>query len=202
MLHGAGRTFQAPRNGTATTVHGWSEPEWVTFPPPIGRRLVYQVYEMADLDVLVELFGPQTVSFKAGSEFAWLNRVLAAAATVRARTGWPRRPERLTSPIRALSWLVGRAGNEAGGWYAEVAGHRHGQLMRHALGMTAQREGGRIPSLLAAIAVEQLLAGRVSHAGVVAPTEWMDAGQLWSGLGRRDVLLWRRTNDATWHRWR
>jgi saccharopine dehydrogenase-like protein len=206
MLHGAGRAFLAPRDGVAATVHGWSEPEWVHFPPPVGRRLVYQVYEMADLDVLVELFGPATVSFKAGSEFAWLNRALALAGATRSRWGWPRRPERFTSLVRGLSWLAGRAGNEAGGWFVEVSGHRGGNVVRRAMGMTAQHEGGRIPALLAAVAVEEVLADRVSHHGVVPPHLWFDAERLWSGLARRDVVLWQRlwqgSEGSGWQRWR
>lgn len=188
MLHGAGVSFLAPRDGVSRLVRGWSEPEWVEFPPPLGRRLVYQVYEMADLDVLVEQFGVGTVSFKAGCEFAWLNRTLALASATRARFGRPRRPERFTSAVRGVSWLAGRFGDEAGGVVFEVTGHRDGQVVRRALGLSAARSGGRIPSLMAGIAVSEILAGRVD----VPPS------RLWSGLARRDVRLWRRSDDSGW----
>ena len=202
MLHGAGLAFFVPRDGTPTRVHGWSEPEWLVFPPPIGRRLVYQVYEMADLDLLVELFGARTVSFKAGSEFAWLNRLLGAAAATRARLGWPRRPERFTSLVRGLSWLAGRFGDEAGGFVLEVTGHRDNRLVRQAIGMTAKYAGGRIPALLAAIAVEEILAGRLRQPGVARLDGWLPAERIWSGLAARDVALWRSTDGSAWERWR
>jgi hypothetical protein len=185
----------------AVPVHGWSEPEWVCFPSPLGRRLVYQVYEMADLDVLVELFGAQTVAFKAGSEYAWLNWALATAAAARARFGRPRRPERFTSLVRGLSWLVGRAGDDAGGFFVEVTGHHDGRVRRRAIGMTAEREGGRIPALLAAIAVEEVLAGRLSRPGVTPLDGWLTAERMWSGLAARDVALWQRTDESAWQRW-
>lgn len=202
MLHGAGLTFLAPRDGTATRIRGWSEPEWVVFPPPLGRRLVYQVYEMADVDILVELFAAGTVTFKAGSEFAWLNRALGVASAARARFGRPRRPERLTSLVRGLSWLVGRVGDEAGGFFVEVTGHRADRVIRQAIGMTAEREGGRIPALLAAIAVEEFLSGRPSRRGVLPLDGWLAAERMWSGLAARDVALWRRADESPWQQWR
>ncbi len=78
---------------------------------------------MADLDVLPELFGVGTVTFKAGSEFPLLNRLLGGAAALRARTGHPRL-EAYTSLVRGLSWLVGRFGNDAGGVIFEVVKDR------------------------------------------------------------------------------
>jgi hypothetical protein len=157
---------------------------------------------MADLDVLVELFGAGTVTFKAGSEFAWLNRTLAAAAATRARFGRPRRPDRFTPLVRGFSWVVGRAGDEAGGFLTAVTGHRDGRLVRQEIGMTAEREGGRIPVLLAAIAVEEILAGRLARPGVTPLDGWLPAERMWSSLTARDVALWQRADDSTWQQWR
>jgi hypothetical protein len=201
MLHGAGRAFSAPRAGVVTQVRGWSEPEWVLFPPPLGRRLVYQVYEMADLDLLVEAFAAGTVSFKAGCEFAWLNQALGAAAAVRARFSRPRHLERFTPLVRGFSWLVGRAGNEAGGFLIELTGRRGARLIRHAIGLTAERDGGRIPAMLAAIATEELLTERQHRPGVVPLHEWLAAEQVWSALIARDVVLWSRTDEEAWQVW-
>jgi hypothetical protein len=198
MLHGAGLPFLAPRGGRPTPTYGWSEPERVVFPPPIGRRRVYQVYEMADIDVLTDLCGAGTVSFKAGSEFSWLNRALGLAAAVRARSGLPRRPERFTAAVRGLSWLAGRFGNESGGFMVEVDGLQDGRQSRRALGMTAGEDGGRIPSLLAGIAVERILAGRFTGSGVIPLHTWLPAEQLWAALTQRQVTLWRRDNGNGW----
>lgn len=195
MLHGAGLRFTAPRDGTPTVVHGWSEPEWVVFPPPIGRRLVHQVYEMADLDVLPDLLGAGTVSFKAGSEFTTLNRVLGAFASIRARTGLPRRPHRWTPVVRAGSWLAGRAGDEAGGFMMSVTGRLGGRTVTRSLGMTALEHGGRIPSLLAGIAVERILAGRLDAPGVVPLHSWLSPAELYTALVERDIRLWSRSDD-------
>lgn len=198
MLHGMGSRFQAPRDGRLQWTHGWSEPEWATFPEPVGRRLLHQVYEMADLEVLAELYAARTISFKAGSEFAWLNRCLALAALVRARTGWPRRPERLTTVVRGLSWLVGRVGDESGGFLVEVTGVVGGRQVRRALAMTDEVDGGKIPSLLAGVAVQRVLAGQLTTSGPCPPAVWLPPEQAWRELAARGVDLWRRHEDGPW----
>ncbi|MEU8136332.1 saccharopine dehydrogenase family protein [Streptodolium elevatio] len=197
MLHGAGLRFEAPRGGKAATVYGWSEPEWVQFPPPVGRRLVHQVYEMADLDVLPELFGARTVSFKAGTEFGTLNRALGAFAAFRARTGRPRQPERWTPVVRGVSWLVGRFGDEAGAFMVEVTGPRGGRTLTRRIGLTVLEHGGRIPALLAGIAVERLLGGALDTPGVLPLDRWLPAADLYAAFKDRDVRLWTTTSDDT-----
>jgi len=200
MLHGLGSRFQAPRDGRLQWTHGWSEPEWATFPEPIGRRLVYQVYEMADLEVLSDLYGADTISFKAGSEYAGLNRLLGVAALLRARTGRPRRPERLTTVVRASSWLVGRFGDDSGGFLVEVTGQQAGCPVRRGFAMTAAADGGRIPSLLAGIAVQEVLNGRLTAPGYGPPQVWLTPQQAWQALAARGVALWRRDEDESWRR--
>lgn len=191
LLHGAGLWFTAPRGGVPTQVYGWSEPEWFAFPPPIGRRLVHQVYEMADLDVLPDLCGAGSVSFKAGAEFTWLNRALGVLAKARARTGRPRAPQRLTPLLRGATWLVGRAGDEAGGFAVSVTGMSGGRRVTRRLAMTADHHGGRIPSLLAGIAVEKVLAGDLQTRGVVPLDSWLSPAELYAALAGRGVRLWR-----------
>ncbi|MFF8864097.1 saccharopine dehydrogenase NADP-binding domain-containing protein [Streptomyces sp. NPDC015139] len=202
MMHGAGLPFTAPRGGVPTVVHGWSEPEWTLFPPPVGRRLVHQVYEMADLDVLAGLYGARTIAFKAGTEFTAVNRALGLFAAVRARTGRPRAARRWTPLVRALSWLVGRVGDEAGGFTVSVSGWRDGRAVTRRMGMTARQDGGRIPSLLAGIAVEHLLTGRLHTAGLVPLRSWLTPHELRTALRDRDIGLWRRDDEADdWRSW-
>lgn len=201
MLLGAGRPFQALRDGMPVQVYGWSEPEWFDFPPPVGRRLHYLVLEMADLDVLPELFGVRTVTFKAGSEFPVLNRLLGGAAALRARTGHPRL-EAYTSLVRGLSWLVGRFGNDAGGVIFEVTGRRGGVPGRQAVAVVGDRDGARIPVVLAGIAVQELLAGRLTQPGVVDLRSWLPQDRLIQGLLRRGLRLWWRQDGGGWQPFR
>jgi hypothetical protein len=59
MLLGAGRAFQAPRNGLPVQVYGWREPEWFDFPPPVGRRTPPQNHPevFACLGMVIGLYG-------------------------------------------------------------------------------------------------------------------------------------------------
>jgi Saccharopine dehydrogenase NADP binding domain len=201
MLLGAGRPFLAPRNGLPVRVHGWREPEWFNFPPPVGRRLHYLVLEMADLDVLPELFGVSTVTFKAGSEFPLLNRLLGGAAALRARTGHPRL-EAYTSLVRGLSWLVGRFGNDVGGVIFEVTGRRGGMPHRQAIAVVAPHDGGRIPAVLAGIAIQELLTGRLAAPGPADLRSWLPQDRLIQGLVHRGLRLWWRQDGGAWQHFR
>lgn len=189
MLVGVGRPFRQPRDGERAQVYGWTEPEWVAFPPPLGRRLTYLVLEMADLDLLPELFGAQTVAFKAGTEHAVLNRLLGLAAAVRVKVGHPRW-ERFTPLVRALSWLTGRLGKDEGGVVFEIGGRKNGQAVTYRLGVVAHEDGGLIPAVLASIAAQKLLEGRLTATSVVPVHWWLTSRDLVDELQRRDLGLW------------
>jgi hypothetical protein len=198
MLFGVGRPFEQPRHGKQVRVHGWTEPEWVTFPPPVGRRLTYLVLEMADLDDLPRLFGVETVEFKAGCEHPLLNRMLGWAAARRARTGHPHW-EKYTSIVRAVSWLAGRFGREEGGVVFEVSGTSGTAIATHRIAVMAETEGGRIPSVLAGMAVLELLQGRLSGRGLVDVHAWLTPERFIDGLACRGLRLWSQApEEAGW----
>jgi len=154
---------------------------------------------MADLTVLPALFGVGTVSFKAGSEWPTLNRLLGWAAALRARTGHPRL-EGLTSLVRGISWLAGRLGDAAGGVIFELTGRSGGRVRQESLAVVGERDGGRIPSVLAGMAVEELLAGRLDQPGVADLRTWISQDRLLDGLGRRALVLWWRQGQDPWRR--
>jgi hypothetical protein len=201
MLWGVGRPFKQLRGGRLVPVYGWSEPEWVDFPKPLGKRLTYLVLEMADLDVMPRLFGEQgleTVEFKAGSERPSLNRLLGMAATLRIRTGHPQW-ERYTALVRAFSWLVGRVGKDEGGVIFEVRGLRGNTPKTYRVALVAARDGGRIPAVLAGMAAEKLLSGRLKGAGLVPVNGWIDSERLVTDLRKRGLQIWWKTPDrAAW----
>lgn len=189
MLFGVGRPFSQPRNGKDAIVYGWTEPEWLQFPPPLGRRLTYLVLEMANLDLIPEIFNASSVEFKAGVEHNFLNRLLAFAAAVRVRTGIPNW-ERLTTPVRALSWLFGRFGLDAGGVVFEFSGRANDLLRTDRVSVIAENDGGLIPSILAGIAARKLLSGRITSTGLVPLHRWLSSDQLIVELLRRDLKIW------------
>lgn len=198
MLFGVGRPFRQPRGGDLAQVAGWTEPEWVEFPPPIGKRLTYLVLEMADLDYLPTLFGVETVEFKAGTEHVVLNRMLGLAATIRQKTGYPAW-ENFTVFVQALSWLAGRVGKDEGGVFFEVSGLVDKTLQTHRVALMAKQDGGLIPSVLAGIAIEMLLNGRLPHTGIVPIHTWISPGDLVNQLERRGLsLYWKHHDTMQW----
>jgi hypothetical protein len=190
MLSGAGRTFDRPGPRRPEDGHGWSAGQWFDFPPPVGRRLTYVIHDMADVDLVPADHGVGDVTFRAGCEFAWLNRAVALAAWTRVHAGapdwrWAARP------VRALSRVVGQFGRDAGGVAFELDGTAGGLPVRRSIAISAHRDGGRIPILPAALAIEALIAGRVSG-GRSSLTDWIDPARFLDVVSRRGFLLWDR----------
>jgi hypothetical protein len=190
MLWGAGRPFDLLRDGELHPAVGWSEPEWVEFPPPIGRRLLYLVSEMADLDAVPAATGARTVEFKAGSEHPALNRLLSVAARFRHAS-----PNVDLGPLvplaQAIAWLFGRMGRDRGAAMFEVSGRRDGVEARDLVAFMADGDGGRIPILPGAIAVEALLNSEFPEPGLVSPDTWLSGQRLLVGAWARGLRVVR-----------
>ena len=200
MLMGVGQPFWQPEGGEPRLVHGWTEPEWVEFPPPIGRRLTHLVLEMAHLDLLPDEMGVGTVAFKAGTEWTVLNRLLNLSARIRRRWGWPRW-ERLTALVRALSWLMGRFGKDEGGVIFALTGRSQGRELTHRLAINARRDGGLIPAILASIAASRLISGDLQASGLVPLNNWLTTAELLDELrGRGLEIWWQPDGAAAWER--
>lgn len=199
MLMGVGRSFWQPKDGNLRKVEGWTEPEWVEFPPPLGRRLTFLVLEMADLDLLPELFDVKTVEFKAGTEWAFLNRLLNMAAEFRKQTGYPNW-ESFTPVVRVLSWLMGRFGRDEGGVIFEITGVLNNSLVTHQVAVVARRDGGLIPAVLASIGVKKLVSGDIPTKGIVPLNKWISSDKLVKDLVDRDLEIWWKPHGA--QQWR
>lgn len=200
MLMGVGRSFWQPKDGNLRKVEGWTEPEWIEFPPPLGRRLTYLVLEMADLDLLPQLFGVKTVEFKAGTEWSFLNRLLSMAARIRKRTGYPDW-ESFAPVVRALSWLVGRFGRDEGGVIFEITGVLNNSLVTHEVAVVARRNGGLIPAVLASIGAKKLVSGEVPTRGIVPLNHWISSDELVKDLVDRGLeIWWKPSGTQQWRR--
>src|SRR2546423_4822151 len=152
---------------------------------------------MADIDVLPRTSGARTVEFKAGTEFPGVNRLLNLAARARMRFGWPRW-ERYTGLVRGASWFVGRFSRDEGGVNIEVVGCRGGTKLRQRLAVTAEHDGGRIPAVLAGIAAEEVLAGRLASPGIPPLDHWITGEHLIAALGRRGLSVWISRGEEPW----
>jgi hypothetical protein len=105
------------------------------------------------------------------------------------RTGHPQW-ERYTSLIRALSWFAGLFGKDEGGVIFEISGERAHSLITYRIAVVATRDGGRIPVVLASMAVKELLSGKLSRQGLVPVNTWISSKDLVAGLVRRGLEIW------------
>ena len=199
MLLGVGRSFLQPRDGKLRKVRGWTEPEWIEFPPPLGNRLTYLVLEMADLDLLPEFFGVKTVEFKAGTEWALLNRLLGASASIRKMTGYPNW-ENFMPLVRAFSWIMGRFGKDEGGAVFEIKGFVNNSLVTCRMAIIARRDGGLIPSVLASVATKKLLNNSLQKTGPIPLNDWISSEELLKEFASRRLEIWWKPNDT--EKWR
>jgi hypothetical protein len=97
----------------------------------------------------------------------------------------------LVEPARALAWLFGRLGSDRGAALFEVTGVRDGVQVRDRVAVIADRDGGRIPILPAAIAIEDLLGRRSPEPGLNTPGTWFDGDRLLEGAWSRGLRVVR-----------
>ncbi|MBI4565890.1 MAG: hypothetical protein HY716_14475 [Planctomycetes bacterium] len=160
------RTFIAPgsrpprgRSTLASLLSGierWGAREIVQFPRPVGRRAVYRTIEVGDLDIVPELFEGASFEFKVGFDVDIFNRGLEALHWLRTRSLTPH-PLRIQPFLEAVVRTLSFLGTGAGAVQVEVVGSKG----RYVGSVVARERGYRIPSLLAAITVERILAGRL-----------------------------------------
>jgi hypothetical protein len=165
LLSTVGKEFVAPAEGKPMSVIGWTKPEPVTFPAPMGHRTVYRVVDIADHFIQPLYFGTKTVEFRIGSELHALNLLLSAVRWVRQVFGISMR---LFIPIsRALIHVSALVGSTAGGVMVEVAGFSGNERRRETWCVFAGVGGERIPAMVPAISAKMVLRGEITGDGIV-----------------------------------
>lgn len=183
-----GEPFSVPRHGGKETILGWTEAETVEFPPPIGRRTVYSVVEIADYFTQVELFGAETVAFKIGSEFDWLNEGLAVIREIKRRLGRTSlRP--FMAAFRSLLMVASVIGTSQGAVMVEVSIGDGSKQRKMKLAAYKETDGHIIPALLPAIATKSILNGEVLGGGIPNFADWISTDRLFRELNSRGVSV-------------
>jgi len=85
---------------------------------------------------------------------------------------------------------------------SKVTGRRGGMPQRQAIAVVGDRDGGRIPAVLAGMAVQELLAGRLATPGLADLRSWLPQDRLIQGLLRRGLRLWWRQDAGVWQDFR
>jgi hypothetical protein len=79
VLSYLGRTIRVWSDGRWIDRPGWGDSQRLVFPPPVGRRRVYNC-EVPDLQLFPSLYNARTVRFSAGLELSVLNHLLSLCA--------------------------------------------------------------------------------------------------------------------------
>lgn len=192
LLSTVGNEFAVPTNSGHRTICGWSERELVVFPPPMGKRWVYSVVDIADYFLQPIYFGVKSIEFKIGSELDFLNRTLSALRGFKRgfalkSTDW------LVLISQALIYMSSSFGTSQGGVMVEVSGENR----RMSLCVLAAEHAEVIPALLPSLATQMLLAAKVSQRGIVRLSDWLPRERLTKELTKRGLRLAEKT-DGPW----
>jgi hypothetical protein len=139
---------------------GWGMGEFIEFPRPVGRRRV-QLCDVPDLELFPQLFGADSVVFKAGVELTLFNYMIALLAQLRQRRPSLALPA-LARPLVRLSNLFKSFGTFHGSFAVWVTGDT-GQ--EKALAFVAPQNGPRVPSAPAVLLARKLLAEGIPASG-------------------------------------
>jgi Saccharopine dehydrogenase NADP binding domain len=192
-----GTEFSAPADGKQVPVIGWSDPERVVFPAPVGNRTVYRVVDIADHFIQPHYFRTQTVEFRIGSELRVLNFLLSAMRRIRQVF---RISQRWLIPIgRAVVRVSALFGSTAGGVMVEVTGYSGNERCVETWCVLAGEGGEHIPAIVPAIAAEMVLRGEITGKGVVPLPDWITRDRLVAELAVRGIRVVVRSQDGEWH---
>jgi saccharopine dehydrogenase-like NADP-dependent oxidoreductase len=194
LLSTVGQQYSVPLEGQQKMVSGWTGRERVDF-PPLGARWVYFVVDIADYFLQRIYFRVQTVEFKIGSELDLLNRSLSALRSVKGFLGL-KRLNWIMPLTRTLIYLASWFGTSQGAIMVEVSGEGKTGVQKMSLTVFAERQGEVIPSILASIAAQKILDGKVGYSGIVRLPDWLAKDKFIAELSKRQVQLAVKESDS------
>ena len=203
LLSTVGKEFSVPADGKQASVIGWTEPERVTFPAPMGNRTAYRVVDIADHFIQPHYFQTKTVEFRIGSELRALNLTLSAVRRIRQIL--PISQRWLIPMGHALVGVFSLVGSTAGGVMVEVTGYSEHERSSETWCVLADQGGERIPAIVPAIAAQMVLHKEIAGNGIVPLPDWITRDRLAAELSARGIRIvvraeggeWRNLDDGT-----
>ena len=192
LLATIGNEFSVPDGAGQKRIRGWTDRERVDFPPPMGKRWVYSVVDIADYFVQPMYFGVHGVEFKIGSELGILNRSLSGVRELKRLLGF-KNIDWLFPASRALVFAASLFGTSQGGVMVEVMGD--GRDI--SLSVFAEERGEIIPAILPSLAAQMILQGEVDFRGIVPLPDWLTREKFTEELANRRVRIAER-RDGAW----
>ncbi len=190
ILSYTGKSLRIKERGRWRYAYGWSEPEVVRFPPPVGRRRVY-LCDVPDLDIFPSRYGAQTVSFRAGLELNLFNYGLVWLGAMR-RRGWIKNLPNWASGLAVTSNLFRGRGGPAGGMRVLVRGSHDGEELTHTAYLIARDTNGpAIPCSPSVALIRKWVQQGISETGAMPCVGLLKWDEIRAELSRYDIRLVR-----------
>lgn len=197
VLSYIGRDVRVWRDGRWCQRPGWGDSQRLDFPPPVGRRRVYNC-DVPDLELFPSAFNAQTVRFSAGLELNVLNHLLTVCAL-------PCRWCRLNLMRRArlflnLSLMLLPLGTTNGALSVWLRGRDlAGELIERRIALVTDYDGPATPSSAAIVLTRKILASAPLRTGAFPCVGLLTLDELMVHL--RPLGIWCVRGDETgWHK--
>lgn len=186
ILSYVGRPVRVWRGGRWRLLRGWSEGKFVDFPAPTGRRRV-QLCDVPDLALFPQLFGAESVTFRAGVEMTVFNYVFGALALVVQVLPSVNLPSLAGTIVSGSEWVkrFGTFHGACGVWVTDAAGRRRSAAL------VAHENGPRVPASPAILLAKALLSGRVSAVGAYPCVGFLKLAEFAEFLAPYNIFLVR-----------
>lgn len=140
ILSYAGLPLPVMEQGSWRTHYGWSRPQNIRFPAPVGKRRVYLI-DTPDLDIFPQRYAAHTVSARAGMQLGLFNHGLYVLARLK-RHNRIADLSRHMRPLLKASRMFRAAGDATGGVRVAVRGEHNGQKVEHHAFLVARHTHG------------------------------------------------------------
>lgn len=185
-----GRPMQIKQMGRWRNTYGWSEPESIRFPAPVGQRRVY-LCDVPDLDLFPRRYGAQTVTFRVGLRQPLLNYALSGLSRFRRgryTTGVEGKDMTEAEMHDGVQDLVGKPASIR----VRVHGQRNGTDIVRAACLTARgNSGAAIPCSPAIALIREWVQRGVARIGAVPCVGLLDLEAIKAQLLDYDIVLVR-----------
>ena len=166
LLSYAGLPLPVMEQGNWRTHYGWSRPQNIRFPAPVGKRRVYLV-DTPDLDIFPQRYAAHTVSARAGMQLGLFNHGLYVLARLK-RHHRIADLSRHVRPLLKASRMFRAAGDATGGVRVAVRGEHNGQKVEHHAFLIARATHGIvIPASPSVALIRKWVHQGVSSTGAV-----------------------------------
>ena len=198
LLDTLGQSFCAPWKGSHRAIQGWTGREKVVFPPPVNKRWVYFVVDSPDYHLQPIYFNSQTVEFKIGAEFDYLNFSLALVNKIKSFFGI-KSLNVLIPLFRKIIGFAGLFGTTRGGVMVEVSTEEGDIASTTITSVYTGNHGEVIPAILPSIATQMIIKNEIAEQGIISLPHWLPKERFIEEFNKRNInVSYKNEKNGDW----